>query len=692
MEFLSIDDRMTAQVCTLHEHKRKAKLRDRADVNGLDGLVSAPRHRIGVLARLTSVVVRKGCCSSSLLSALLGVWIHILMFRRPLFGLLQVVFSDARHEPRDEVFALQRESLNELLCLCLLAPLAQTDLKVDYLPFLCAMDASPSGGCLCSAAMPASEAQELWRFSEQRGFYTRLLGPASALLAELGLEFMPEFGPDCELDSALQASVRSTGASNRPPLLRPAQEGVLFSVVDLFSGSGHWSSCHAAVGPVAHPGVDIPNSSGRMLDFALDGAFHELCALALRRVVREWHGGPPCLTYGTLRRPRLRSKAQPFGFNPDDPLLMAVGSSAAERGRATAMSTLPYTLGAGLYPGGLHVCSEKNRSDGPSRGRKVAPPSRDIPAWYLDLCKGYTQRFDLLCASCAVSRVLGRWLRLLLLLAGDVELEEPWAWPLTRSTLCPRLAVRLCSFNASQDDQGPGCLHDLGMQRLCLDADAVLSSSRSAALALRGFGLYLYAAGHPRYLLVYAITAVQDLHPEYRSRLTPAWQVDKKWQQTEPGECRPVISQPILEAAVALAICWGWFDWAALTLIGFLCMLHPSEMVPLVRQDIVFPEDAMSGDCIAYVHIRNPKTQRFARRQHCRLEDSLTLRLLSSLYLSLPFNAKLFRGSLHTYRRQWNAIMERLGVPRTLASKGATPGVLRGVVPPLCIWKRKTFL
>ena len=374
-----------------------------------------------------------------------------------------------------------------------------------------------------------------------------------------------------------------------------------------------------------------------------------------------------------------------------------LGASAKGRSSSPALSrvlrsTLPYTLGAGLYPGGLHVCSEKNRSDGPSRGRKVAPPSRDIPAWYLDLCKGYTQRFDLLCASCAVSRVLGRWLRLLLLLAGDVELEEPWAWPLTRSTLCPRLAVRLCSFNASQDDQGPGCLHDLGMQRLCLDADAVLSSSRSAALALRGFGLYLYAAGHPRYLLVYAITAVQDLHPEYRSRLTPAWQVDKKWQQTEPGECRPVISQPILEAAVALAICWGWFDWAALTLIGFLCMLHPSEMVPLVRQDIVFPEDAMSGDCIAYVHIRNPKTQRFARRQHCRLEDSLTLRLLSSLYLSLPFNAKLFRGSLHTYRRQWNAIMERLGVPRTLASKGATPGVLRGVVPPLCIWKRKTFL
>ena len=207
---------------------------------------------------------------------------------------------------------------------------------------------------------------------------------------------------------------------------------------------------------------------------------------------------------------------------------------------------------------------------------------------------------------------------------------------------------------------------------LCLDVDAVLSSSRSAALALRGFGLYLYSAGHPRYLLVYAITAVQDLYPEYRSHLTPAWQVDKKWQQSEPGECRPVISQPIVEAAVALAICWGWLDWAALTLIGFLCTLHPAEMVPLVRQDIVFP------DRVAYAHIRNPKTQRFARRQHCRLGDTHTLRFLSSLYLSLPFIARLFRGSLHTYRRQWNAIMERLSVPHTLASKGAAPGVLRG--------------
>ena len=77
-------------------------------------------------------------------------------------------------------------------------------------------------------------------------------------------------------------------------------------------------------------------------------------------------------------------------------------------------------------------------------------------------------------------------------------------------------------------------------------------------------------------------------------------------------------------------------------------------------------------------HIRNPKTQRFARRQHSRLEDPLVLLLLEALYFDLPLPSRLFRGSMHVYRRQWNCIMARLGVPHRLSDKGATPGVLRG--------------
>ena len=212
--------------------------------------------------------------------------------------------------------------------------------------------------------------------------------------------------------------------------------------------------------------------------------------------------------------------------------------------------------------------------------------------------------------------------------------------------------------------------------RLGVSLEQALCNVEAAALALRGYGFYLYEQGFPRYLLVYAITAVQDMHPAYRSHLTPAWQVDKKWQAVEPGECRPVISQPIVCAAVSTSLLWEWYDWAAVTIIGFLCMMHPAEFVFLRRSDLVFPSDALSNDRSAYVHIRHPKTARFARRQHCRLEDPVALTFLESLYLRLPWDARLFRGSPHVYRSQWNAVMSRLQVPHTLHEKGATPGVL----------------
>ena len=358
-----------------------------------------------------------------------------------------------------------------------------------------------------------------------------------------------------------------------------------------------------------------------------------------------------------------------------------LGASAKGRSSSPALcrilqSTLPYTLGSGLYPGGLHVRSEDNRADGPSRNLVVEPPSLAEPLWLSQLKNGSTYEFDVAVAASQVPKLAARWLRLLLLLGGDIE---PHPGPGSR---VPRGALDLqAGFATSTKHKMTKCLD--GFVRW-LDSEfgvplsAVLSDAEACALSLRAYGLHLYETGLPRYLFVYAITAVADLKPAFRSLLTPAWQIDKKWQAVEPGECRPVISVPIVQAAVAVALCWGWGDWASVTLIGFLCMLHPSEMVPLLRSDLVLPSDAMSRDMVAYVHVRNPKTARFARRQHSRLEDLLVLEFLTARYSHLPFSAHLFRGSLHTYRRQWDAIMNHLGVPCRQADRGATPGVLRG--------------
>ena len=338
-------------------------------------------------------------------------------------------------------------------------------------------------------------------------------------------------------------------------------------------------------------------------------------------------------------------------------------------------TSLPYVLGGGLYPGGLHVYSAADRSDGPSRNRPVDPPSKPLPAWYEQLCAGDFYRFDVCLAASSVPKQAARWLRLLLLLGGDIE-RSPGPPPVPRGPLdlsSGFVATTRHKMRKSLDAFAHWLREELG-----LSLNQVLSSVSAAATALRAFGLHLYAAGLPRYLLVYAITSVQDACPEYRNHLTPAWQIDKKWQHAEPGECRPVISKPILQAAVSLGLLWGWGDWVAVTLIGFICMLHPAEFITLHRRDLILPADAMSADRVAYIHVRNPKTARFARRQHARLDDNLVLQFLESRYGSLPLAEKLFRGSLHTYRRQWNAIMSHLGVPHTQQARGATPGVLRG--------------
>ena len=345
-EYLAVDDHLVAQKVTFAEHRQQTFKRDTeifrdaeraytavrlvqhprkrkrnessgvylgADVDGLAGLVSAPRHRIGVLMLITAEVARRGCCSASMLSSLLGLWVHVLMFRRPAFSLLSSCFQDACHVPRDLVFQLGRKTLNELQSLSLLAPLFQADLRVSYLPFIFCMDASPGGAGLCVADAPVHVAQELWRHTEQKGYYTRLGSPAAALLREQGFNCEATFGPD---DIPPAAALSGFTA----PVPRHLFEGLLFDTVELFSGEGNWSSAHRAAGLETHPGIDLAGRSLRVMDILDDTVFHEVLSLALRRVVREWHGAPPCLTFGTLRRPRLRSKLRPHGFNPNDPL------------------------------------------------------------------------------------------------------------------------------------------------------------------------------------------------------------------------------------------------------------------------------------------------------------------------------------------------------------------------------------
>lgn len=955
-EFLAIDDHVGAQIVSKSAFKAFSSLRDTevfsrseaaykvvnlvqhpkkrrrnvtsgtflgAEIDGLTGRVSAPRHRIGLLMLCTSIIVLKGHTTRRILSSILGCWISVLMFRRPILSVMSAVFAEGQHEPQDKVFKLSQQARNELLALSVLGPVAQTDLRTNTCPKVFCMDASPNGAAICQVDESESVVAELWRHSEQKGFYTRLESDASATLHELGIETEPTFEPD--------QSFVPTDIKFPPP--RSLREGFLYDAIELFKGTGNWSTAHSEVGMRVHAGLDV---HGRMVQFGdlLDRkVFDALLSFALRGIIRDWHAGPPCFTFGTLRRPRIRSKFKPAGFRLKDrltseqnslawrtafllniamsqgsfvsceqpgssvmfylhafrslalrgcvqskfcfcsygagfmkpskwlhnkpwllelestcqcrsaaehfviqgtftkdriaefeskckpsslavfgvepkigqsvasysamyplPLVrrMALGSlahkdgyssviplsrkidtlnslgvetglaggkssdqsalrpwyqdpdwlddladclpfkellrykfkksghinvlecrtyktflkhaaknfpnsrvlalldsrvtlGAAAKGRSSSYAlsrvlqgSLGYVIGGGLYPGGLHVCSARNRSDGPSRNRPVPPPTKEVPQWLVSLRQGDHEPFDAVLSASHYEKVPGRWVRLLLLIAGDIE-RNPGPNSRERRPRGPfDLKLGFAQATALRMDQ---CLKGFKLwvsEHLECDFSELCLNAHGMALALRGYGCFLYEQGHPRYLLVYAITAVADLLPHFRSFLSPAWQIDRKWQLAEPGECRPVISAPIMRAALALSLLWGWHRWAAVSMLGYLGMLHPAEFLSLKRQDLVLPRDSMLEKPILYIHLRNPKTARFARRQHAKIEDGSVIRFLDALLGSETMSHPLFPASASAYRKQWDHIMGRLDVPHSRASKGATPAVLRG--------------
>ena len=76
-----------------------------------------------------------------------------------------------------------------------------------------------------------------------------------------------------------------------------------------------------------------------------------------------------------------------------------------------------------------------------------------------------------------------------------------------------------CAFNA-------WCLSTFGSECVALACSSLL-----LAYALRGFGLWLYAAGAPRHWLTDAINFVGARWPEWRAMLGPAWQVNRAWSK-----------------------------------------------------------------------------------------------------------------------------------------------------------------
>ena len=115
-----------------------------------------------------------------------------------------------------------------------------------------------------------------------------------------------------------------------------------------------------------------------------------------------------------------------------------------------------------------------------------------------------------------------------------------------------------------------------------------------------------------------AICAVQLQWPECRGHLRRAWRLLKSWKYAAPCRYRAPWP-PMLACAVSTVLFGaGHFDAGLFVLLGFHCLLRPSETCALQWSDFA-ESDLLGGfsSVLGILTLRNPKTaRRGARVQH----------------------------------------------------------------------------
>eukprot|EP00438_Fugacium_kawagutii_P027450 Skav208101 [mRNA] locus=scaffold1681:249518:254098:- [translate_table: standard] len=284
----------------------------RATSRGIVSLAAPPEKRLA-LAYLTLQTCQLSHTSDALHLCLVGGWVSILGYRRPMMSLLNRVFHvvDLATFDRDDpkLIPLSRAVANELTMLAVLMPLAMTDLAVPYAERVFCADASLSRGAVLSAPLDARISEILWKAARSKGGYSRLLTQSEVALERIGEPVEAE-----QIEAECNSPERPWCYS--------------FEFLELFAGASKISHFIAEYGVKPGPPLDLSLSKEYNLEYL--HVISWLTWLIAEKRLKAFALGPPCTTFSIMRRPRLRDKTKPYGYEPSDPQT-SVGNNLAHR-------------------------------------------------------------------------------------------------------------------------------------------------------------------------------------------------------------------------------------------------------------------------------------------------------------------------------------------------------------------------
>ena len=195
---------------------------------------------------------------------------------------------------------LPRSVATELVLASVLHPLMMSDIGAKYHDRIFATDASSKKGAVCSAAISPQMSEVLWKTSKSKGSYSRLMSPSEELLHRLGIREEVEE----EKDDAIENEHPS-----RPLAYR-------FDFIEVYAGAAKITQAMAELGVPVGPPIEI--SLSMEYDLRMPHVILWLSYLVSSRLVLSIVCEPPCTTFSIIRRPALRSKTCPLGFEPQE--------------------------------------------------------------------------------------------------------------------------------------------------------------------------------------------------------------------------------------------------------------------------------------------------------------------------------------------------------------------------------------